>query len=887
MKRDVLETKLFIPQLLGDIIPRDFAINRLLKGLNKKLTLISAPAGFGKTTLLCSVITSCEKKVVWISLSEEQANLFNFLNYFIAGINKQFEDFDKELENLLNSYHQISNESLLNYIINEISYCKESFIVVLDDFHLVDSEEINSAIEYLIKFLPPHMHIIISTREDPKFSISKLRVNKQINEIRSDILKFNLDQINKMFKLNDIDLSRNKLIELEQKVEGWPAGIYMAAMTYKNNPNKNLLQHIAVKKSLISEYLLDEVLSNIDSNTKDFLLKSSIFEQFTNDLCNSVLELNNNDCTKLIENIYESNLFISSLDSSGKWFRYHHLFRDFLRMRLEHNVTKSIISKLHAKASLWFKNNGFEDEAINHALKSGNFDLIAEILEGNWVSLSNRFQSAKWMNWAEHLPKNELIDRPVMAVHYLSGLLDIGKMEEAKKWIFNIEQNLNLAGKYFDETMYKSIPYSIASSKSYLYQALGDTNLSIQYASESIDLLSENDFYNRWGALNILALANWSLGKLSEANILFLEARTILDKMDIPIFKIASTYALAELCFSRGDLYQAIKIYEDSNIYASHMGKHIYWVTQNHHLGLSKIYIEQGKIKEAREQLFLSKELCEYGQLFNWKYLYLVAKANLSLLTQNYESAISYLKEAEQNYFDNPEPNRSPIDAQIVRAKLKLNKIDNAKDWIKKNGLRLDDNISYLDEYRYITYARILLKEAQLKNSKNLAINAESLLERLHKIVKERNSLIEIVETELLLAIIKLEFINMEDGIELLNNSFKFAESQNIAKLFMDEGETLIKFIDYIDKDYPLVNEIKNLIRNDLSSSDNYYIEPLSRREKEVLVLISEGLSNKEISEKLFLAITTIKGHNQNIFEKLCVRRRTEAIVKAKKLGII
>ena len=368
----ILAAKLFIPPLRHNFVQRARLIERLDQGLaaGSKLTLISASAGFGKTTLASEWAAVCGRKVAWLSLDEEDNDLTRFLTYFIAALQTITERILAQgVLDVLQSPQPPPIESLLTSLVNEITTLPDNFMLVLDDYHVIDSKAADEALAFLLKHLPPQMHLVITTREDPHLPLTRLRARGQLTELRAADLRFTpaeaAEFLNQVMGLN---LPAEAIAALEARTEGWIAGMQLAALSMQGQPDAaSFIKSFTGSHHFVLDYLIEEVLQRQPESIQTFLLRTSILERLCGPLCDAVLGSPSPSGQATLEYLERANLFIAPLDNERHWYRYHHLFADVLHMHLMAEQPEQV-SALHRRASAWYEQDGSMDNAIRHAL---------------------------------------------------------------------------------------------------------------------------------------------------------------------------------------------------------------------------------------------------------------------------------------------------------------------------------------------------------------------------------------------------------------------------------------------------------------------------------------------------------------------------------------
>ncbi|MCK4345208.1 MAG: hypothetical protein KAX05_07960 [Bacteroidales bacterium] len=498
----MLVTKLHIPSTGVSLVHRSDLFEKLNKGLDKKLIQISAPAGFGKTTVLCDWINQNKIPTAWYSIDKRDNDPVEFLSYIIAGIQTIKKDFGQSSVKLLKAPHRPNIESIVGLLINDILNIKKDFVLVLDDFHLINSKEIFDIIKFLLEHIPGHMHIVISTRSDPPLPLARLRSQDQLVELRSSDLSFSANDIsiffNKKFKLG---LSIEDILLLETKTEGWIAGLQLTALSMQGREDiSGFIEAFAGDNRYIMDYLIEEVLNIQSEDVKDFLLLTSILEQISGPLCDAVL--NRNDSQLILESLEKNNMFIVPLDTERNWYRYHHLFADLLKQRLQLRK-KENIKELHNKASLWFEENEIYALAIDHGLEAGNYEKAMQLLDGIVEKIWKSGQHTAIMKFGELLPDDIIEKNPNFCLFYSWILIASGRMQEAEKFLNAAERTITKSinkdvitnkeeGDQSKQEL-KKIFGKISVAFTYLLSNTGKTDKIFKYCEQAYENLFEED----------------------------------------------------------------------------------------------------------------------------------------------------------------------------------------------------------------------------------------------------------------------------------------------------------------------------------------------------------------------------------------------------------
>ncbi|WEK54127.1 MAG: LuxR C-terminal-related transcriptional regulator [Candidatus Cohnella colombiensis] len=426
----IMATKLYIPTPRPKAVLRPRLTERLSKGLYRKFSLISAPAGYGKTTLVCEWLADCDRPAAWLSLEEGDSELTRFLTCMISSLQTLEENIGEGVLAVLQTPQLPPIESILTALLNEIAAIPTPFILVLDDYHVVNSKSVDDAVFFLLDHLPAQMHLVMTTREGPSIPLARLRVRDQLTELRAADIRFTLseseDFLNRIMGLN---LSLDKVSSLESRTEGWVAGLHLAALSIQGDHDaERLIQTFAGSHHFVLDYLIEEVLQRLPEAVQTFLLRTSILDRMCGSLCDDVMLDPAVSGKKTLMDLERNNLFVVPLDNERHWYRYHHLFADLLRKRLQESLDGSNIAEFHKRASDWYENNGLEVEAFRHAVESHDIERSARLLEGKGMPLHLRGAAAISLNWLESLPAAELDARPALWVMYGSALLIAGKL---------------------------------------------------------------------------------------------------------------------------------------------------------------------------------------------------------------------------------------------------------------------------------------------------------------------------------------------------------------------------------------------------------------------------------------------------------------------------
>ena len=906
MSESLLLTKLYLPPPRLKVVLRPRLFERMNEGLHRKLILISSPAGFGKTTLVSEWLAGNKLPVAWLSLDEGDNDLTRFLTYLVAALQtlslSKVEGIAPKIGEgilgALQSPQSPSTEALLTNLLNEITVIPDNFILILDDYHVIDSKPVEEALTFLLKHLPPQMHLVISTREDPHLPLARLRARGQLTELRVADLRFTPAEASEFLNtVMDLKLSADDITVLEARTEGWIAGLQLAAISMQGNQEPaSFIKSFTGSHHYVLDYLLEEVLHKQSEDVQTFLLQTSILDRLSGTLCESVLLDPAGSGQETLEYLEHANLFIIPLDNERHWYRYHHLFRDLLRQRFG---KPEEFAELHKRASKWYEENNDLGAAFEHAISAGDYFLAAGLAESAWQSMDGSFQTATWLKWVKKLPGELIRPRPVLSTQIGLAFMDAGNPQASESHLQEAEQLLNgsVGGMVVvDKAQLQPLPAMIALARAYNAQVQGDLAATVKYAELALQIIPEDDFIRRAQATITLESTQWTRGNLESARSALDDWMNSMQKVGNFTFVVASAFAVSDILVDLGRLSEAERVYKDALLLASQHGPEAEHITAHHHLGLYMIYRQRGEDTLAAHHLKRAAELGPQNTLVDWQYRWHVAQSQLKEAAGDLETALTLLDVAKRVYIQSPIPDLRPIEALKARIHLKQGLPDKARRWAAERGLSLVDEVSYLHEFEHLTLARLEIA--------NPLVNA--LLVRLLQAAETQKRQGSVLEILLVQTLAHNAQGNLPLALATLERALILAEPEGYLRIFVDEGEPMRLLISdfrsqiqsrsggqghqlsgYLNKILAAFSQPEALVQSTTSGRKPEMIEPLSQRELEVLRLIALGLSNREIGERLFLALSTVKGHARLIFDKLQVQSRTEAVARARELDLL
>ncbi len=891
MPDSLLKTKLYAPQKRPYLVPRPRLIERLNQGLHlgHKLTLISAPAGFGKTTLVSEWLQDLDQAaspiaIAWLSLDNEDNDPTRFLAYFIAALQTIVPNLGEGVLAALQSPQPPPIDSILTNLLNEIAAVPDNVVLVLDDYHLIEANPIDKALAFLLQHLPPQKHLVITTREDPNLPLARFRARNQLTELRATDLRFALAETAVFLnQVMDLNLSRDDIDALETRTEGWIAGLQLAALALQGHlaqqetaPRQrhkeaaSFIQSFTGSHHFVLDYLVEEVLHQLPASIQNFLLRTSILERMCGPLCDAVVETEGNaesSSQEILEYLEQANLFIVPLDNERRWYRYHHLFAELLRQRVQQ---REKVNDLHIRASQWYEENDLEIEAFQHAAAANDIKRAERLIAGKGMPLHFRGAITPVLKWLASLPTAVLNTRPSLWVTYASALSMTGQGTATEEKLQAAEKALQDAEET-DQT--RNLIGHIAAIRALLAASQYDTETIISQSERALEYLHPNNLPVRTATTWKLGLAYQYEGNRAAARQAFGEAIASSQATGNLIINVAATSGLGNIQEVDNQLHQAAESYRRVLQLVGATAQH---TTVEAHRGLARIQYQWNDLDAAQEH---GQKSAQLAQQFEKSDTFVACKlflARLKLVQGDVAGATAQLAESAQAARQhNFVRELLEITAVQIVALLRQGDVATAADLAQTHDLPL---------------SQVRVHLAQGEPAKALA-----LLVPVRQQAEARKWPDEQLKVMVLQALALQAQGETDQVMQLLGDALALAEPGGFIRLFVDEGQPMAQLLStasaqgirpsYTEK---LLAAFKDEEKNQpVSPPAQPLIEPLSEREIEVLQLVAEGLSNHEIGEQLYLALNTVKGHNRRIFAKLQVQRRTEAVARARELGLL
>ncbi|MGZ8470529.1 MAG: LuxR C-terminal-related transcriptional regulator [Gemmatirosa sp.] len=908
----LLETKLYVPRARATVVARPRLIEQVHEGRERRLTLVVAPAGFGKTTLLASWLAEASgdaPSVAWVSLDASENEPALFWAYVLAALRRVHAAVGTRALAMLRATPPPAIETVLTALINDIAAVDEDCVLVLDDYHVIEAAPVHDGLEFLLDHLPSRMRVVVATRADPPLPLARLRARGELVELRATDLRFTPAETSAF--LNDImalGLSAADAATLERRTEGWIAGLKLAALSMRGRGDvRAFVDAFSGDHRHIADYLVDEVLDAEPEHVRRFLLDTAILDRMSGPLCDAVTGERGSQA--LLESLERRSLFVVALDDRHEWYRYHHLFADVLQARATRDDPDHVRAA-HRRAAAWYERAGSATDAVRHALGAGDPERAAGLLETTWPTKDRSHQSARWLGLVKALPDGVVRVRPVLGMGYAWALLNGGELEAAEPRLRDVERWLASAPDaasgmvVVDAARFRSLASELASARVYLAQALGELPGTVEHAQRALDLAPEGDRASRATGTALLALAHWARGDLEVAHRIFADALALMRRNGNHLDVVRGTFVLGDIRVAQGRLREAAGFYEGGLRLAAEQPPPAAPETDELHLGLSELHREWGDLDAAAELLRTAAESAERTGYRGKRQRWCTVMARVREAQGDPDGALALLDEAETHDVRDPLPRVRPVAAMRARIRIAQGRLAEASDWVRDRRLSVEDDLGYAREYEHVTLARVLIARDEAGGDAGALRDAARLLERLLAAAEAGGRVGSAIELLLLQSLVRRAHRDVRGALQPLGRALALAEPEGYLRVFVDEGARLRELLRHavvrglggayaarvlsnFDVAPPSLAAPAASPRGMAGIAGAGAAQALTARELEVLRLIAAGLRNQEIADRMAVAPATVKRHVANAYGKLGARHRTEALARARELGVL
>ena len=890
MSDALLQTKLHVPAPRSGALPRDRLTARLAASSDVGLTLVSAPAGFGKTTLLsewASRSPQARRSTAWVSLDQRDDDPASFWAYVVAALQEVVPDLGPAAEALRS---EPPTQAGLESLLNDLEAVQSDLHLVLDDYHVVEHQPVHEGLGFLLDHLPDRVHVVIATRADPPLQLARRRARGQLVEVRASDLRFTADEAAAYLRgSTGLALTEQDLATLDDRTEGWAAALQLAALSMRGRDDvSDFIAGFSGDDRYVVDYLVEEVLQRLTPDLRRFLLHTCVLSRFSGPLCDAVTTRPGGRAT--LELLDRQNLFVVALDDSRRWYRYHHLFADVLRARLL-DEEPEVVAGLHLRASAWHDGQGDVAEAVHHAMEGEHWDLAADLVQHAVPELRRTRRESTLRRWLEGLPEHVVRARPVLGISHVGTLMASGQLEGVEPALQELERWLadaDVAAVASDPEL-RTLPGTVAMYRAGQARLLGDVEGTIRHARRARELSALDDHLERGAAAALLGLAHWTSGDVETAAREYAESLEHMHRAGHVADLLGCTIALADLELARGRLTDAIVAYRRA-LAAAEREPTVPRGTADAHTGLGALLAERNELDAAREHLRASASLGQDAALAQNAYRWRLATATVRELDGDVTGALELLDEAERVYDNDYSPDVRPVAAVRARLQAAHGRTADALAWARSRRLSVEDEPSYLQEYEHLTLARVLLagRGAAARPGPEL----DRFLDRLLAAAELGGRTAAVIDVLLLQARAAHARHDAVTALQRLHRALELAEPHGWVRAVVDHGPPVAELLRTSAEQSPLGSYARRLVaalHGDQRPVPAQSAGPdrLSGREAEVLRLLASELDGPAIARTLVVSVNTVRTHTKSIYAKLGVTSRRAAVHRAQDLGLL
>jgi LuxR family maltose regulon positive regulatory protein len=932
----LIRTKLRPPFTRLELVPRPRLQARIADGLCRPLTLVTAPAGFGKTTLVASSVADSGMPVAWLSLDKNDNEGERFLRYLIAALQQADDAIGSEAAQLLAAAQPVPPEAVLTNLINDLDAAGAEMALVLDDYQAIHNRAAHQAVAFLLEHCPATFHLVIATRSDPPLPLSRLRARGQTVELRLADLRFTESEAAQFLnEVMGLGLDAGSVVVLEERTEGWIAGLQMAALSMRDRADiAGFIAGFSGTNRFILDYLLEEVLANQSPEIQRFLLHTSILDRLTAPLCDYVLAsvgesrgtgderstpgglLSAGPSASMLEHLERANLFLTPLDDVRAWYRYHHLFADLLRAQLQRSLGSPGVAQLHIRAADWYAQHGSLLEAIHHASQAADQERVERLIEQHYMELVSHGEMARMQAWRGKLSKEQVHTRPWLCIYEAYSHAWFGELDEADHLLAVAEKRMRSEIPAADaDSMQSHLDYV----KSRVTAMRGDMQWAIALCLAARKSVPADNPALQFDTGVTLGYEYFLQGDYANATRILEEMIRSGVASGAVIHTVAASCMLARLYAVQGQLHRSHSTYQMAAQAIPEASQEHRDATALVEVGLADLLCEWDDLDGALVHLQRGLALLAWWAKVDDSALAYVTLARIHLAQGNERAAMEAVERAAElvrtrGVFSEA---RQAVEVAQVKLWLAQGDLEAAGRWAaSRDGLSgASDRSRFEDELAQTTRARVWIAQNQAKQ-------AAGLLSHLEEAARSAGRMGRVIEILILKALALQRTGDTQRGLLALTDCLTLAEPEGYARIFLDEGPPMqvllaqwparasagplrdyaIRLLRQFDAGAHVAAAVREKAPQavDLPASpgpaltepgirrlEETLIEPLTQRELEVLQLVALGRTNREVAQELIVAPGTVKAHTASIYRKLDVANRTEAVARARQLGML
>ncbi len=900
----LIRTKLRLPFTRPELVPRPRLQEQIAQGLRGPLTLITAPAGFGKTTLVASCIASCGLPVAWLSLDKNDNQAGRFLKYLVATLQEVDHTIGREAAQLVAAVQEVPPEAILTSLINDLDAAAGEVALVLDDYQFIDSQAVHKEVAFLLEHCPNTLHVVIATRSDPPLPLARLRARGQMVELRAADLRFTESEAAQF--LNDVmglRLDAGSVAVLQERTEGWIAGLQMAALSMRDREDvRGFIEGFSGTNRYILDYLLEEVLAREPEEVQTFLLQTSILTRLTGPLCEAVTGSSGGQ--EMLERLEGRNLFVVPLDDERRWYRYHHLFAELLKARLYQSGSDQV-ARLLSRAAEWCEGDGQVAEAVGYALAGRDFRRAADLIARYWHDTANKGEIETVWSWLEALPEDTVRDSALLGLAYCWVLWLKGQIGAIEAHLVDAENALSelvlAEGFSADDATDADLPAHLAVLRSIVARQGNDFEAAVAFAERALRLAPESlppqaNAQLRTVIFLALASAYDGAGDLEKAVDAYAETIRWSRVGTNAAGVTGMTHRLIGALWLLGRLRAADEACREALAYLEERGMARLPVAGILHLRMSEVLLERNDLEAAEAHVSRGIELGQWSGRFDAVRNAAPALARLRQARHDASGALAAVEEAESALGEPASPlARAELLALRARVLLRQGALTEAAECVEKA-------VHLAGRDRGQTGGKVALAASRVMLAQGKGDEAVAELTRSLAAAEACGRWGAAMELRILRSLALGRQGNTRGAEADLERALALAEPEGYVRLFLDEGQPMqmllarwlahagagrlrdyaMRVLSHFDAEPHGIPAAQEAV-----SPTGDLVEPLSQRELEVLHLIALGRTNKEIARQLVVAPGTVKAHTSHIYRKLDVANRTEAVARARQLGIL